>query len=87
MRKLRSVHVLWGLLFILFLVGCGDDHLTNGDQHISEEMHAFISDYMVPKNAHAFYPTEKQFEVHKTYGTSEDGVISVFHKEKNPFLT
>ena len=81
MRKLRSVHVLWGLLFILFLVGCGDDHLTNGDQHISEEMHAFISDYIIQENASNHSSTEKQFEVHKIYGTSEeDGVISVYVK-------
>lgn len=53
--------------------------LIDGGRNVTKEMHEVISDYIIEKYASSAYPTEKQFEVHEIYGTSEsDGVISVY---------
>jgi hypothetical protein len=42
-------------------------------------MNELISDYIIQTYADTYYGTEKQFEVHKVYGTSEsNGVINVY---------
>ncbi|PIC63436.1 hypothetical protein CSV79_11615 [Sporosarcina sp. P13] len=70
------------LLFgALFLAGCNGNevNLTDGDKHITEEMDEIISDFIIQKYSSINSDTEKQFEVHKVYGTSEsNGVLSVY---------
>ncbi|WP_286230915.1 hypothetical protein [Neobacillus mesonae] len=70
------------LLFVAaLLTGCigNEIELKDGDKHITKTMDRVISDYIVQKYSSAYYHTEKQFEVHKVYGTSEsNGVISVY---------
>jgi len=68
-------------ILVLILTACTNDglELKDGDKHLTEEMHDVISDYIVQKYASAYYATERQFEVHKVYGTSEaNGVLSVY---------
>lgn len=63
------------------LSGCNgsENTLEDGDKHVSEEMNEVISDYIIQKNSTSFEETDKKFEVHKVYGTSEkDGVITVY---------
>ncbi len=63
------------------LSGCtgNEANLQDGDQHITEEMNNVISDYIVQKYSTIYSGTEKQFEVHKIYGTSKsNSVISVY---------
>lgn len=65
----------------VFLVGCNGNeaNLIDGDKHITEEMDEVISDYIIQKYSSIYADTEKQFEVHKVYGTSEsNGVLSVY---------
>lgn len=74
-------NIFFLLILAVFLSGCNGNgaKLKDGDQHITEEMDDVISDYIVQKYYTASSDTEKQFEVHKVYGTSEsDGVISVY---------
>ncbi|NMH69413.1 hypothetical protein HF072_11565 [Bacillus sp. RO3] len=76
-----KVRVLCLLLGALFLAACtgGDENLKDGDKHITDEVETVISDYIIQKNATSYFATDKQFEVHKIYGTSEeDGVLSVY---------
>lgn len=74
--------ILLLLLFTsVFLVSCSgsDGSVTDGEQHLTEEMNELISDYIVQKYSNIYSPTDKQFEVHKVYGTSESNhVISVY---------
>ncbi|MCR2823540.1 hypothetical protein [Lederbergia panacisoli] len=76
--------LLLNIVFVLaasLLTGCYDNvmNLVDGDQQVSEEMNQVISDYIVEQYAPSYYHTEKQFEVHKVYGTSEsNGVITVY---------
>ncbi|MDF2557851.1 MAG: hypothetical protein K0R71_1679 [Bacillales bacterium] len=78
----KSSFLLLLLLFgALFLAGCtgNEVNLQDGDKQISEEMNVIISDYIIQKYSSSYLVTEKQFEVHKVYGTNEsDGVISVY---------
>ena len=74
-----------GVLLIMaaiLLTGCKKEKetLSDGDKQITEEMDTVISDYIIDKYSSSSYmQTEKQFEVHKVYGTSEsDGVITVY---------
>lgn len=54
-------------------------NLQDSNKHITDEMNEVISDYIIHKNSSSSNNTEKQFEVHKVYGTDEsDGVISVY---------
>ena len=76
--KASSFLLLFG---IVFLVGCNGNevNLIDGDQHITEEMDEVISDYIIQRYSPIYTDTEKQFEVHKVYGTSEsNGVIDVY---------
>ncbi|WP_342543578.1 hypothetical protein MHH33_08640 [Paenisporosarcina sp. FSL H8-0542] len=68
------------LILSIFLVGCAPDvpEIKDGNSHVTEEMDEVISDYIVEKYKGIYYPSEKQFEVHRIYGTSEEnGVINV----------
>lgn len=58
-------------LFSLFLGGCSETGLTDGDRLVNERMNQTISDYILEHYADSYYPTEKQFEVHKIYGAKE----------------
>ncbi|WP_456270977.1 hypothetical protein [Bacillus sp. AK031] len=71
------------LLFFgaLFLAGCigSKVNLQDGDKHIPEEVDKVISDYIIQEYSSSYFDTEKQFEVHKVYGTNEsDGILSVY---------
>jgi hypothetical protein len=73
--------ILFLLFGVLFLVGCSvnEDNLHDGDKFITEEIDEVISDYIIQKYSSTYSDTEKQFEVHKVYGTNEsDGVINVY---------
>ncbi|WP_121662199.1 hypothetical protein [Metabacillus litoralis] len=77
MRNTFKSSILSLLFGVLFLAGCIENELNlqDGDKHITEEMDKVISDYIIQKNSSSFSDTEKQFEVHKVYGTNEsDGV-------------
>ena len=74
-----------GVLLIMaaiLLTGCKKEKETvsDGDKQITEEMDTVISDYIIDKYSSSSYmETEKQFEVHKVYGTSEsEGVTTVY---------
>ncbi|WP_142323631.1 hypothetical protein [Bacillus sp. AFS015802] len=75
MKKLRILTVI---IAALFIAGCNGD-LTDGDKRITQQIDDAISQYIVQHSANAYAPAEKQFEVHKVYGTSEaDGVLNVY---------
>lgn len=76
--KTRILFVLFG---VLLLAGCSGNvvNLKDGDKHVTEEINEVISDYMIQMSASSKNDTEKQFEIHKVYGTNEsDGVITVY---------
>jgi hypothetical protein len=80
-KYLKQLNRLLMILLSVFLISCSSDAspLTNGDAHVTEEMHETISNYLVTKNASMYAPTDKQFEVHRVYGTSEvEGIIHVY---------
>ncbi len=53
--------------------------IQDGSSQVSDEMHELISNYIINKYAKVYVNTEKQFEVHKVYGTSEsNGTIRVY---------
>jgi hypothetical protein len=53
--------------------------LIDGDKQLTDEVHDLISNYIVQHNSSSYYPTEKQFEVHKVYGTSHSsGILTVY---------
>ncbi|WP_394191450.1 hypothetical protein [Paenisporosarcina quisquiliarum] len=81
MSNIFKATILFLLFGALFLVGCSGNevNLQDGDKHITEEIDEVISDYIIQKYSSSYLDTEKQFEVHKVYGTNEsDGVISVY---------
>jgi hypothetical protein len=47
--------------------------VTDGDKKVTPEMDQVISNYIVQKYKTAYGETDKQFEVHKIYGTSGSG--------------
>ncbi|OME86620.1 hypothetical protein BK120_06665 [Paenibacillus sp. FSL A5-0031] len=52
---------------------------SNEEKHISDNMNEVISNYIIQKYDSVYYQTEKQFEVHEVYGTSESsGIITVY---------
>ncbi|MFD2670144.1 hypothetical protein [Marinicrinis sediminis] len=76
--KSRILFILFGALL---LAGCSGNvvNLQDGDTHVTKEMNEVISDYIIQKYSTLYYETEKQFEIHKVYGTNEtDGVITVY---------
>ncbi|MEO3947897.1 hypothetical protein [Gorillibacterium sp. CAU 1737] len=76
--KSRILFILFGALL---LAGCSGNAVTlqDGDTHVTKEMNEVISDHMIQMSSSSHYETEKQFEIHKVYGTNEsDGVITVY---------
>ncbi|SES78656.1 hypothetical protein SAMN05216389_102172 [Oceanobacillus limi] len=72
--------LLFGAIAIL-IAGCNEDeaNLQDGDHHITEEIDKIISDYIIEKYSSLYFDTDKQFEVHKVFGTSNiEGVLSVY---------
>lgn len=63
---------------IILLAGCnaGELALKNGEAHVPEEMNEVISNYIVEKYQDMATSTDKQFEVHKVYGTSEENDVT-----------
>lgn len=52
---------------------------TDGEQQVTSEMNETISSYIVDKYVDIYGESEKQFEVHKVYGTKEtNGTITVY---------
>ncbi|MFS0673683.1 hypothetical protein [Ornithinibacillus sp. 179-J 7C1 HS] len=81
MNNLLKSSVFILLLAALFLTGCNEieGKLVNGDKHITAEIDEAISDYIIEKYSSSYPDTDKQFEVHRVYGTSEsEGVLSVY---------
>jgi hypothetical protein len=82
LRNTFKSSILLLLLFgALLLAGCigNEVNLQDGDKHINEEKNEVISEYIIQKYSSIYLDTEKQFEVHKVYGTNEsDGVITVY---------
>jgi len=82
MKILMDKLKIFLLLFITaLLAGCNEDgiKLKDGDNHISIEMNEVISNYILQTYESSYPDTEKQFEVHKIYGTSEsNGVLTVY---------
>ncbi|MEK4031421.1 hypothetical protein MKZ02_23580 [Pseudobacillus sp. FSL P4-0506] len=59
--------------------GCNETTLRNGDKHITKEMDETISNYIIRKYSSYHLEIEKQFEVHKVYGTSgSNGILSIY---------
>jgi len=72
---------LFIMILSVFLVGCAPDspEIKDGNAHVTQEMDYVISTYVVEKYKKLYHPSEKQFEVHKIYGTSEyKGIINVY---------
>ena len=81
MRNLLKAILFIILCNIVILAGCNtnEENLKDGDSNITKEMDQLISDYIVQKYSSVYLDTEKQFEVHKVYGSSESGgVINVY---------
>ncbi|WP_025027456.1 hypothetical protein [Caldalkalibacillus mannanilyticus] len=73
--------ILFLLVVAVILIGCAgnETQLIDGDQHITLEMDEVISNYIIQVYSSSNNDIEKQFEVHRIYGTSEvDGVLSVY---------
>ncbi|MGO4347761.1 hypothetical protein AB4Z45_19935 [Paenibacillus sp. MCAF9] len=52
---------------------------SNQQKHLSDDMNEVISNYIIQKYDSVSSQTEKQFEVHEVYGTSESsGIITVY---------
>ena len=68
------------MMALILLTGCKkEETVSDGDKQITKEMDTVISDYIIEKYSSSYIQTEKQFEVHKVYGTSEsDGVTTVY---------
>lgn len=78
-KKILKFNIL--LFIVAFLSACNGNaiELKDGDRHITKEMHEVISNYIIEHYSSSYGSTEKQFEVHKIYGTSEsDGVLNVY---------
>ncbi|MFD1928585.1 hypothetical protein ACFSFY_11145 [Sporosarcina siberiensis] len=69
------------VFFSIFLVACTDNdiELNDGDTHLSEELNNTISNYIVQQYSTSSLNTEKQFEVHKVYGTSEKNDVTTVY--------
>ena len=77
MNRLK-LSILFLLLGVIFLAGCHGDKmiLKDGDKHITEEINEVISDYIIQKYSSSSLDIEKQFEVHKVYGSSETNGVT-----------
>ncbi|WHY73817.1 hypothetical protein [Fictibacillus enclensis] len=77
--KVKSFVFIWLLTFVI--TGCTSDpnHLVDGKEKVTKEADQLISQYIIQKYKNIFAPSEKQFEVHRIYGTSEeDGILTVY---------
>ena len=84
-KKNIAFILILNIIFLLFIValmtGCigNETALKDGDKNITTEMDEVISNYIIQKYSTSYLDTEKQFEVHKVYGTSEsEGILSVY---------
>jgi len=61
------------MVLILLLLSCNgkDIQYHDGDKLITQEIDDVISNHIIQHYKPSAYPTEKQFEVHKVYGTRE----------------
>ncbi|MGF3104608.1 hypothetical protein [Rossellomorea sp. DUT-2] len=78
---MKKVRVLLLLLAAVLFAGCNGKELNmiEGDKQITKQIDNAISQYIIQNYSTSYYGTEKQFEVHKVYGTSKtDGVLSVY---------
>lgn len=78
---MKKVQALLLLMAAVLFAGCyGKElNLIDGDKQITQQIDDAISQYIIQNYSTSYYGTEKQFEVHKVYGTSEtDGVLSVY---------
>lgn len=81
MDILKTVRALLLLMAVVLFTGCNGKELNliDGDKQITQQIDDAISQYIIQNYSTSYYGTEKQFEVHKVYGTSEtDGVLSVY---------
>ncbi|GGB53009.1 hypothetical protein [Fictibacillus barbaricus] len=77
--KLDSVVYILFLVFIISSCHNSSEKLIDGKVQISEEIDNMISEYIIQNSSKAYANTDKKFEVHRIYGTSEkNGVISVY---------
>lgn len=77
----KKVITVFFILIFLITMGCtkSNEKLINGDKQMNKVMDDAISNYIIKKYSTSFSDTEKQFEVHKVYGTNElNGVITVY---------
>ena len=77
------VRLLIPLTFLIswVLIFTGWENFLNSKNEIevTKEMNEVISEYIVDLHEDSFHPTDKQFQVHKVYGASEeDGIINVY---------
>lgn len=78
---MKKVRVFLLLMAAVIFTGCNGKELNliDGDKQVTQQIDDTISQYIIQNYATSYYGTEKQFEVHKVYGTSEtDGVLSVY---------
>ncbi|WP_052124144.1 hypothetical protein [Ureibacillus manganicus] len=55
------------------------EQFTDGDYELTKDMHEMISDYIIEQSQHQYESTDAQFEVHKVYGTLQEGdTLTVF---------
>ena len=79
-NKLK-LNVLFLFCGVVILAGCNvkDVNPKEEEKHITEKMDEAISEYIIQNKTTSFAHTEKQFEVHKIYGTSEsNGILSIY---------
>ena len=80
-NKLICIIFIISIILTIALTGCTKSGVvtTNGNKQVTKQMDDIISDYIIKKNATSYPDTEKQFEVHRVYGTSESkGIIDVY---------
>ncbi|QKE72020.1 hypothetical protein HPK19_04035 [Arthrobacter citreus] len=71
MKKLKLSFIV--VLFIpILLAGCNKTVLTDGSINVTKEMDQIISDYIIEQYKGIYEPSDKQFEVHKVYGTEKN---------------
>ncbi|MCR8848073.1 hypothetical protein NQ095_06610 [Rossellomorea sp. SC111] len=70
---MTKVRIFLFLTIAIFLSACNgkEMNLTDGDKQVTQQIDDVIPQYIVQKNTTSYYGTEKQFEVHEIYGTSE----------------
>ncbi|WP_438317903.1 hypothetical protein [Sporosarcina sp. FA9] len=76
------VPTIFLLLFCgIFLFACTDKEmkLKDGGTHLSKELNNKISNYIVQQYSTPSQNTDKQFEVHKVYGTSEENDVTTVY--------